>query len=212
MRLLPFIFLLAVLSCRQTAKIPDDFDYGKIENGVYKNNYFDFEIAVPDSWHVQNKEQIDQIRKTGNDMLAENNRDLAEKVKASLVRSVILLTAFKHNTDSVIEEYNPSFMIMGENVASISSVKKGREYLINVKKIMEQTGMNYTYPSGFYSEKVGNKNFDAMDVVMTVNGIDVEQTYYSMIYKNFAFSMIISFIGKEQKKTLKSIINKIKFN
>ena len=211
MRFFILIFILTIISCRQTAKIPEDFDYGKTGNGIYKNDYFDFEIPVPDSWHVQNKEQIDQIRKKGSDMIAESNRGLAEKIKASDVGSAILLAAYKNSTDSINEEYNPSFSIMAENLGSMSGVKKGKEYLINVKKLMQKSGMTFSFPSGFYSQKVGNKEFDAMDVIMNINGLECEQTYYSIVDKNFALGIIVSSVGKEQKETLKDIINKIKF-
>jgi len=34
----------------QQPKIPDDFDYGRIEDGVYKNDYFNMKVSLPAAW------------------------------------------------------------------------------------------------------------------------------------------------------------------
>ncbi|PLX25604.1 MAG: hypothetical protein C0599_00325 [Salinivirgaceae bacterium] len=33
------------------------FDYGKVENGIYSNEYFGFSVQIPDKWVVQSREQ-----------------------------------------------------------------------------------------------------------------------------------------------------------
>ena len=205
------LFLFVVAACKQSPKIPENFDYGKIENGVYSNSYFNFEIPVPGKWVVQSKEQVEQIKKAGQDLIAEKNKDIASMVKASEVRSAILLTAFKNRADTFTGQFNSSFMILSENLGSISGIKTGKDYLQHAKNLMQQSGMSYQFPSGFYSEKVGNREFDVMDVVMTVKETEVQQSYYSVIDKKFALNIIISFIGDEQKKELINIINNIRF-
>lgn len=211
MRFIPWILLLALLSgCKQSPKVPENFDYGKIENGVYSNNYFDFEIPVPDKWVVQNQEQVKQLQKQGEDLIAGNNKELAAKVKAANVGTAILLTVFKNKTDSNINEFNSSFIILAENLGN-SGVKKAEDYLVHAKAIMQQSSISYQFSPDFFSERIGNKEFEGMNTAMNSNGVTVQQVYYSMIDKNFAVSMIISFARDEQKRELKDIINKIKF-
>ena len=200
-----------MVSCKQSTKIPENFDYGKIENGVYSNSYFNFEIPVPDKWVVQSKEQVEQIKKAGQDLITEKNKEIGSLVKTSDVRTAILLTAFKNRTDTFMGQFNSSFMILSENLGSISGIKTGKDYLLHAKGLMQQSGMAYKFPSGIYSEKVGNREFDVMDVVMTVKEMEVQQSYYSVIDKKFALNIIISFIGDEQKKELINIINNIRF-
>ena len=64
------VSLLLIAGCKQT---PKNFDYGKIENGVYRNNYFDFEIPVPANWAVQNREQVQELQKTGEELIDAGN-------------------------------------------------------------------------------------------------------------------------------------------
>ncbi len=211
MRFVPYLLLLfAILSCKQSSKIAENFDYGKIENGVYSNNYFDFEIPVPEKWVVQNKEQVKQMQKQGEDLIAEKDKELAKKIRAGDISTAILLTVFKNRIDTVVvNEYNSSFVILAENLGTMSGINKGDDYLAHAKTFLQQSG--YKFPSGFYSEKIGNKKFDGMDVSMNSKGTEVKQSYYSTISKNFALSIIISFVTDEQERELKNVLNRIKF-
>ena len=104
MRLFLFaVVLLAVAGCKQQ---PKNFDYGKIENGVYANSYFDFEIPVPPTWSVQNKEQVQQLQKTGEELVSGSNKELGAKIKAADIRTAILLTVFRNKTDAVTDKFD----------------------------------------------------------------------------------------------------------
>jgi|ERR1051326_7171713 hypothetical protein len=205
------LLLVVVCACKQSSKIPENFDYGKIENGVYSNNFFDFEIPVPEKWIVQDKEQVKQLQKQGEELIAEKDKELAKKVKAGDISTAILLTVFRNRTDSAVasDQFNSSFVILAENLGTLSGINKGDEYLTHAKTFLQQSG--YKFPSGFYSEKIGNKKFDGMDVSMNQKGTEVKQSYYSTIAKHFALSIIISFVTDEQERELKNILNRIKF-
>ena len=208
MRLFFFVVvLLAVAGCKQK---PKNFDYGKIENGVYTNNYFDFEIPVPPNWAVQNKEQVQQLQKTGEELVSGSNKELAAKIKAADIRTAILLTVFKNKTDTVTEKFNSSFIILSENLGGMP-IKKGSAYLEHAKEIMQQSNMSYQFAPNYASEKIGNREFDRMDVTLGGQTPNVQQSYYSVIDGGFALSVIISYEDEEQKAELRNIINKIKF-
>ena len=208
MRLFFFaIVLLTIAGCKQQ---PKNFDYGKIENGVYANNYFDFEIPVPSNWAVQNKEQVQQLQKNGEELVSGNNKELGAKIKAADIRTAILLTVFKNKTDAVTDKFNSSFIILSENLGGMP-IKKGSDYLAHAKEIMQQSNMSYQFAPNFSTEKIGNKEFDRMDVSLNGQAQNVQQSYYSIIDRGFALSMIISYADDEQKAELKNIISKIKF-
>lgn len=201
------VLLLVMAGCKQK---PKNFDYGKIENGVYTNNYFDFEIPVPPAWSVQNREQVQQLQKTGEELIAGSNKELGAKVKAAEVTTAILLTVFKNKTDAVTDKFNSSFIILSENLGGMP-IKKGRDYLAHTKEIMQQSNMSYQFAPDYSAEKIGNKEFDRMDVSLAGQPEKVLQSYYSTIEKDFAFSIIISYVDDQQKAELKDIINKLKF-
>jgi hypothetical protein len=197
--------LVAVLACRRSSKIPDDFDYGKIENGVYNNNYFQFKIPVPENWAVQTREQVQQLQKQDGE--SANSSELRSTIKATDVQAAILLTVLKNKPEKSLNEFNPSFIILAENLGGSAVMKTGKDYLEHAKEVMKQSSLSYQFAPNYYSEKIGNRKFDGMDLTLD----SVQRTYYSMINRNFALSLIISSRDDQQKQELKNVINKIRF-
>jgi phosphomevalonate kinase len=195
-----------MLACRHSSKIPDDFDYGKIENGVYNNNYFQFKIPVPENWAVQTREQVQQLQKQDGEAVSTNNSELRSTIKAADVQAAILLTVLKTKPENSLNEFNSSFIILAENVGN-TVMKAGKDYLEHAKEIMKQSNLSYQFAPEYYSEKIGNRKFDAMNITLD----SVQRTYYSMINRNFALSLIISYRDDQQKQELKNVINKIRF-
>jgi hypothetical protein len=213
MRWTAYFFLVIILAaCNDSPTIPENFDYGKIENNVYKNEYFGFELPVPADWAVENKEQTQQIQEEGRKIIGEHNKELAERIKADNVRSAMLLSVFRYKDDSVVGKYNPSFGIAVENLGKSSRIKNGEDYLKQAKALMQQSGISYTFGTGFISQKLGNKEFTVMELTALYKGdFKVGQLYYATIEKGFAISVIASFGDDEQKDKLKEILANIRF-
>ena len=212
MRLITSLIILVILvsACRQKTRIPDNFDYGKVENGVYTNRYFNFELPVPKNWDIQNKQQMEELTKLGREVIGEKNKELASQLKASEVNSASLLTVFKNPVDSVTGEFNPSFSLAAENLARFPNLSTGQKYLEQTKTLMKKSGLTYSFGE-IRKEKLGNREFERMDVVMTVRGVDVHQSYYVTIDKQFALCVVLSAVDDEQKESLKEIVGRIKF-
>ena len=209
MRIFLFSLLLfTLLGCKEAEK---NFDYGKIENGVYTNDYFDFNIPVPQNWDVRNDEQVQQLQKKGSGLISGNNKELEAKIDEADVNTIVLLTVFKNKEDTTAVKFNPSFILLCENLQGSPDIKKGKDYLDHAKYLMQQSKMPYQFTPEYFTEKVGNKEFDRMDAVLDGQMGGIQQSYYSIIDKDYALSIIISFVDHDQKTELKGIINKIKF-
>ena len=202
------VLLFALVGCKEAEK---NFDYGKIENGVYTNDYFDFNIPVPQNWDVRNDEQVQQLQKKGSGLISGNNKELEAKIDQADVNTVVLLTVFKNKEDTTAVKFNPSFILLCENLQGSPDIKKGKDYLDHAKYLMQQSKMPYQFTPEYFTEKVGNKEFDRMDAVLDGQMGGIQQSYYSIIDKGYALSIIISFVDADQKIELKGIINKIKF-
>ena len=207
-----FLFAIILFSCNDSRKIPENFDYGKVENGIYKNNFFDFELPIPGNWNVQSKEQMDKINEEGRNIIGEHNKELSEQIKASEVNSATLLSVFKYRDDTITGQFNPSFGMVAENLGRFSGMNTGKDYLEKAKALMEKSGITYHFAPELTTEKLGNKDFTLMALTGRYKGdIDVNQLYYCCVEKRFAISLIVSYGDDEQKGELLKILSNIHF-
>jgi len=209
-KLFKFLFII-ILAASCNNKIPDNFDYGSVENGIYENEYFDFKINLPEDWVVQSKEQIDNLKNSGKDIVAGDDEKMKAILKASEVNSANLLVAFQHELGAAVE-YNPNIMIIAENVKNSPGIKNGSDYLIQAKKLLQQTQIKYDFISeDFEKEKISSVEFYKMETHMSYMGLEIKQTYYSTVLKGFSFNIIISYVSDDQKEVLLNTLNSLKF-
>ena len=210
-----FVFLFSIallLSCHQASKIPDDFDYGKTENGVYTNKYFGMEITIPDHWIIQTKGQVDSIMNKGKKILEEKNKEIASHVEKVLEHSPTLLMVFKYPPASAIIGYNPYFMIMSEKLNPLSGINTGIDYLENERKLTEQAKIGYHASSDYSVKKIGEKEFDVLRFTRAVGEqMDVQRVFNVRIEKGFALNIILSYASAKQEEELMDVLRHIKF-
>jgi len=120
--ILSLCVVLLMSSCKEEAKIPENFDYGNTENGIYKNEFFNFEMPYNEEWSVQTREQMAKISQSGQDIMAGDNQKLKNTLKASQVNVADLFALFKFPVGSVPDN-NPSIIINAENLKSFPAVK-----------------------------------------------------------------------------------------
>lgn len=189
----------------------DNFDYGHIENGIYTNNYFNLKIILPANWVVQSKEQTESILDKGKKLLAGDDKKMSAIIKASEINSANLIAVFQYKLGSAVK-YNPSIMIIAENIKNSPGIKNGSDYLFHTRRIMEQGQFKYDFLSkNFRKENIHDIDFYKMDARLTYMGIDIKQVYYSTVLKEFSFNVVISYITDVQKDILIQSINSISF-
>ncbi|MET0393338.1 MAG: hypothetical protein ABW019_09365 [Chitinophagaceae bacterium] len=211
MKLTVFLLLLTgIVACKDSARIPDDFDYGKVENQVYRNQYFGFEIPLPSDWALQSREEMEKLRQKGRAMIERSNKDMAGTLKASEINSAMLLSIFRYKPDSVTGEFNHSLTVLAENISKIPGIKTATDYLENTQKLITQSRMPYQ-TSGIHHQKVGGRDFDIMTITMNLQGLSIEQLYYVTVIRDFVVGMIISYGNGRQEQELKDIVSGIRF-
>lgn len=209
--LLGFILLTLLLVSCNNKGLAQDFDYGRIENNKYYNSFFNLEMTIPTDWIVQSKEQTENLTKKGADLMAGDDKNLKAVIKASDVNSAYLLTVFQYEV-GVAVDYNPSFMLISENLKNTPGIKNGGDYLFHVRKMLKQSQVQYNYfDENFIKETINGQDFFLMNASLEYMGIKIKQVYYSTIINGFSFGIIISYVSKEQKQELDSIINSMKF-
>ncbi|WP_028887437.1 hypothetical protein [Tenacibaculum ovolyticum] len=205
--------LLACLISTQCTKLVDkkDFDYGKVENNVYSNSFFDFKMEVPSGWIVQTKEQTDKIREIGKKVVIGEDKNLEAIVKASEVNSAYLLTVFQHEVGAAVE-YNPGFMLLVENLDFAPGIKTGADYLFNAKKLLKQSKIEYQgYDNEIEEVEINKQNFYVMSLSIEYAGVNIKQKYFTTIRNGFSINLIMSFVDDNQKEILEKTLKTFKF-
>lgn len=205
------LFATIAANCFSQSKLVD-FDYGRIENSTYLNSYFNFEIAIPADWIVQNKEQMESLKKAGTDLVVGDNTNLKAAFKATEINSANLLFVYQYERGAAVE-YNPSFLMVAENIKDFPGIKTGSDYLFQARRLMEQAQIKYDYlDTEFVKESIDGVDFYKMNAEIVYMGIGIKQIYYASILKGFSLTVIISFTNDEQKNNLLTAINSMKFN
>jgi len=205
------IFLLVIVACKDSNKIPDNFDYGEVKNGVYTNKYLNFDFRSPQGWAIQSKEQLKAVMNEGQKMIEKNNKDLGQQIKAADVRSAGLFAAFKYPTDSFTGKFNSSVSIAIENVSGVRTVKSGKDYLMSARSMMERSGIEYTF-GDYTKETIGNKEFDVLKTNVTMQHVPLKQRYYVTLIKGFALVVITTFQDDSEEAEFDDILKGFKFN
>lgn len=206
-----FILIIFMSSSYNSNSQPDNFDYGHVENGIYQNDYFYFNIKLPVDWVVQSKEQTDNIANTGKKLFAGDDENMKAVIKAYEINIANLLDVFQYELGSAVE-YNPNIMIVAESVKNIPGIKNGSDYLFQARRMIQQGQFKYDYLSEkFDNETINETDFYKMDARLNYMGLEIKQMYYSTVLKGFSFNVIISYISDEQKEILLESVNSMVF-
>lgn len=205
------LLVLFTLNCN-TNKEPISFDYGKVEDNVYSNDYFGVMVELPSNWIVQSREQTEKIAEMGQEMIAGDDEKLNATIKASEINTANLLVVFRNELGAAVD-FNPNFSLVAENLINTPSLKTGYDYLFHTRNLMKNGQFKFDYISEeFISEKIDGIEFYKMETRVRLMDIEVKQIYYSTAIKGFSFNIIISYNSDEEKEILISSLKTMKFN
>lgn len=181
-------------------------NYGRMEDTIYINPYFGFKFSVLSSWTIKNKKQIDFVLTKGKEVIT---------FKDELVNSTVDKMDLSTNTLLMISRYktgafNPSLIIMAEEISMFSSTKTGKDYLLQVKRQLENSNLNMISTEPNDSIFLSGIKFDKLDCYSEINKTHL--TYYCSIQKNHALVFIITYMENEDYIALLNMINTTQFN
>jgi hypothetical protein len=200
---------LLIFGCKKNTNVPLSFDYGSIKEDMYDNTFFKFKFPVNPDWYVLDNEETDMIYKVGTEIAAGENNSLKKKLEASDINLAKLFTAFREEPGTNIQ-YNPSLVINAENLKNAFSVKSTLDYLVQAKKILEQTEMQIEYIEEKEHIRIGSQDFSFIKLENTFNGLVITQDYYVTIKNGFALLVIMSYVDEEGKTEAYEMFNKLK--
>lgn len=205
------IVMLMLLLSGCSRKANEEIDYGTVSNSVYKNQYFGFSVTLPKDWSLQDQKGQQRLMKKGTQLMTGDDDTLKAIVKASELQTVNLFAAFQHPLGTPVA-FNPSILSIAEMTRELPGIKRGKDYFYQAKKILESSALRPTFPKDYYTENVGGREFDVMELEMTIMGKVVKQKLYCAIQKGYALCFVATFMNDEEKALLQNVLNTAVFH
>ena len=205
------LLCFAVASLPSLAQISEEFDYGNLQEHTYSNDFFGFSLDIPPDWFIQNEEQIGKLMDIGREMVTGDDENMKAILKASEVNTATLLAVYQYEMGSPVD-YNPNLVMVAENLSLAPGVKSGKDYLFHARKLLLQTQMPYTHVDTTFGERdFGSQEFGVMHATLSLMGMEIGQTYYCTVKNGFSLSLIVSWLGEEQKEAIDKVLSSLTF-
>ena len=206
-----FVALLLVVSCKNYIGIPDNFDYGKIENNVYVNEFFGMKMPLNEGWTYMEKDFVDSLRAEGLKDMVGDNKELEKTISAADIKTANLLSIL-HADTTVFQLYNPNISMIAENLKLALQVKNGKDYLEAAKSFMESSGVAFQFVGEIREYKIGGKEFYTMEVINTVQGVPIHQDFYAAVMNGFGLAIVGSWMDEDHRAIIRSELETITFD
>jgi len=199
---------LSTTSCQRN--IPDNFDYGSVENNTYKNKFFGMTLEIPEGWDIQSDAEQQALQNEAQKVI--DNKEFDKMMKTAEITSADLLMAsqFDTQTHTDPEILNSNFVLTAENIG-ILPIKDGKEYLDATRKAMKDGQMPVKTNAETKSIEIDGKTFYYFDAVMTMNGMDIKQRYMATIINKFSLIYVATYGTEEQLEKLMDVLKTAKF-
>ncbi len=197
------ITLLLFISGCNGDNEPCDFDSGKITGSTYTNNYFGFKVNIPETWSVRSG---NELRKISDEVAETADQNTKETIKSGQQNTSFLLSLFKYGPNEKTE-YNPSLIVLSENLKNASRIRTGSDYLKKTRALLLQSESGYVHIDDTpATTRIGGQDFFYINA--KANGI--HQTYYSKVTRDYSLTIILSYLPA-QKDELEEILQSITF-
>ncbi len=170
-------------------------DPGTIHDGTYINPGFAFSYKYPKDWVVHGKATNDRIKELGKEKIVDSGALSESSAEASIKNTHYLLTVFRYPLGKPGITFNPAILILAENVSHAPGVTNGKDFLLNVRTILEKTGTQFTLKEPLEHYFAGSQFFRDNSTA-TMNGIPIVQSHFCKIVNGYALAFI--FIGPDQ--------------
>ncbi len=167
---------------------------GKFESGQYKNEYFGFEITIPDSWYVQH--DIDFRNK--NESLID-----AQPLK--------LLDCLKFQPHIEVD-CNPNLIVGVLKIPFQNDIYSGEDIHLETREALNQKDSDVSFPRDIYEYTIGSVVFYVLEMDVNHDGKQMKVKQYATVIKGHAFMINLTCCTEGELQGLDSIVETMNFN
>lgn len=184
------------------------------EDNVYTNEEFGLSLQLPENWVVQSQEEQNQIAETGKNLIAGDDEEKKEIYDQSLEQTRYLLTAFKYQLGTNTE-FNPSLMVIAENLGQVPEGITANDYLDATKAVLQSANsedISYDISDEYSTTTLGGKEFSVLTANVTLGEeLTIQQEMSVVIMNNHALALMKSYGSDEQEQELNTVFDSVTF-
>lgn len=188
--------LISGIGCQPAQDSISSEFWGTRTYNQYQNGYFGFSVNIPEGWAVQDTAQSEAMARNMQQQLMGGDSAHAQTPLAAQ-----LFTAYKYPVGASVE-FNPSAQVLAERLDPQQGVADEMAYLAGVKRLLEDTPLDYTFPEEPYSTRLGNRDFTILEANLNLTDLLARQMYYVTIEKGYAVVFVLSFASRAQRNEL----------
>lgn len=183
---------------------------GVQEGTKYSNDYFGFELNVPEEWYVATEEEKAAVLQTGQDIIAESNEEMAAQLDLAMEKTLGLIFTFKYPLTH--QGINPNVLCTAENLGLLgaAAIKTGEDYLSATQTNMEQIDLPYTFGE-ISKETLGGKEFYTMESTLDYGSIVLGQKYYCLVIDGYALLFVSTYSNDAEAIETQALFDSILF-
>jgi len=209
---LKIALLLICFSSTFTIKAQDEekpFDLGTVEDNVYTNNFFQFNLPFPKGWYTKIDEDQKLTKKTFDNMEGDN-ADRTDWIDAARVKTAILIVISKYEQGARVS-FNPNMVLLVENISDFPGIRTGEDYLYKAVKMLETTNLKTKVKSKEYERHDFSKVFYSASLLTKMSGMKIKQKLFCTVVDGFCILASCTYETDEELVELYNVISGIEF-
>ncbi len=212
-RLVRSVFIPAIIAllagCSEKPELlPNE---ATVTNNLYDNQFFRFQINIPQNWHFASEEAMKEVADSGKEMIAGDDENMKASLKALEKNVYNLFQVFAVAPGTPVQFYNSNMSCVAEKVGHLPGIKTGREYLLNVKEMLNSGKVTVIFDKEIQQRSLGGRGFYCMKAAVPVMGKEIKQQYFATKHDDFILGIVVSFFGSRDEATIQQALNSINF-
>ncbi len=203
------LIMLLVVSLGVLQGCRKKLDLGKLEGGVYSNEFFNMKLTIPSQWVVGGEAEQRRLREAGSKTIKTDNpiKDWAMKSSEQRTTQLFLVSKGAWGTTPL----NSSVICMAEQIPALSTVSRGSEYLASMKNMLQYSSVSMRIAKDVYPIEVGGKLFYGLGVSVKAGPMEIPQIYYAYVSHGYALVFITTSFTDEDREAIDSMIKSVTF-
>jgi hypothetical protein len=186
------------------------FDPGAFSRDVYTNNFFGFRYQAPRGWTAHGEETNKEIMAVGKSLVDQNTPTGKVIADRSSERTHQLLTLFQYPLGTP-EVENQLVQILAEDVRFAPGIRNGKEYLLNVKRVLKAMKTSPEFDDEPKEVTYGGQKMYRADITTKLPTKVVYQSVIATVSKGYAISFAFTSFSAEGRNNLVKTLDSLQF-